>query len=199
METKDLVYLEAFKLFSKKPYDQVTYTNLQEETGLSRGAVLYHAKDKSSLFATVFSEFILTSSIPERSFENGDSLNSFIERFINNCRLEKKMLKKRGIENINRSMLNLCSQTFYHCPVMAERYAEWMKNQLSTWIKMIRIAIDKNEIRDDINVELIASLFHNIYLGFALSGSTEKDGYDLDVLDNEFRLIYSFISKNKEL
>jgi len=195
MTTKDLIYLEAFKLFSKKPYEQVTYTNLQEETGLSRGTLIYHSKDKSNLFAIVLSEFILTSSIPERSFENGDSLKNFIERFINNCQLEKKMLKKKGIENMSRSMLNLCSQTIYHCPVMAERYAEWMRNQLSTWVKIVRIAIDKKEVKDTINIELIASLFHNVYLGFAFSGSTEKNGCDLDMLEREFQLIYSFVVK----
>ncbi len=195
METWKSIHLEAFKLFSQKPYDKVTYTNIQEQTGLSRGTVLYHTKNKSVLFATVLSEFILTSSVPERSFENGDSLKSFIQRFINNCRLDKKRMKKHGIVNINRSIINLCSQSFYYCPVMAERYAEWMRNQLRTWAKIIRIAMDKKEIRDDIDSEMVASLFHNMYLGFAFSGSIEKEGYDLDALNQEFNLMYSFIAK----
>lgn len=195
METKELVFLEAFKLFSKKPYDQVTYTDLERATGLSRGAILYHIKNKPNLFATVISEFILKkSTIPELSFENGDSLQCFLKRFIDNCRLEKKILKKNGLANINLSMLNLCSQAFYYCPLMAERYSEWMRNQLSTWTKIIRIAIDKGEIRDDISVDLIASLFHNVYFGMAYSGSTETNGYDLDLLEKEFSTIYNFVS-----
>ncbi|OWR83188.1 TetR family transcriptional regulator [Porphyromonas gingivalis SJD12] len=194
--TKELVLLEAFKLFSEKPYDKVTYTNLQENTGLSRGSVLHHTKSKSALFATVLSEFILASSIPERSFENGESLKGFIQRFIENCRIEQKTLQKRGIENINKSMLNLCSQTFYYCPIMAERYAEWMKNQQRTWVKIIRIAMDRKEIRSDVDVEMIASLFHNLYLGFSFSGSTERGGYDLNFLEKEFGFIYSFLLKD---
>lgn len=195
METKSFVFLEAFKLFSKKPYDQVTYSDLEQATGLSRGAILYHIKNKKNLFATVISEFILKKdSIPELSFENGDSLKCFIKRFIDNCRLEKKKLKKNGIDNINLSMLNLSSQAFYYCPVMAERYSEWMRGQLSTWTKIIRIAIDKGEIRDDISVDLIASLFHNVYFGLAYSGSAVENGYDLEVLEKEFKTIYGFIS-----
>jgi AcrR family transcriptional regulator len=40
MGTKNFVFFEAFKLFSKKPYDQVTYSDLEQATGLSRGAIL---------------------------------------------------------------------------------------------------------------------------------------------------------------
>lgn len=195
MDNKDLLHLEAFKLFSKKTYEQVTYTNLQEETGLARGTVMYHVKDKSNLFATVLSEFILASSIPERSFGNGESLKNFIKRFIENCHLEKREFKKKGIDNINRSMLNLCSQTFYHCPIMAERYSEWMRNQVRTWEKIIKIAIDREEIKTTVDAELMASMFHNIYLGFMFSGSTEKEGYDISVLEREFWLIYSTMEK----
>ncbi len=195
MDTKDLVFTEAFKLFSKKPYDQVTYTDLEKATGLSRGAILYHIKNKKNLFGIVVSEFILKkSSIPELSFENGDSLKNFIDRFLENSRLEKKFLKKRGIENINLSMLNLSSQAFYYCPVMTERYSEWMRSQLSTWTKIVRIAIDKGEIRNDMSADLIASLFHNVYFGLAYSGSALPNGYDLEVLETEFKTIYSFIS-----
>lgn len=195
MDTRDLVFTEAFKLFSKKPYDQVTYTDLEKATGLSRGAILYHIKNKKNLFGIVVSEFILKkSSIPELSFQNGDSLINFIDRFLENSRLEKKNLKKRGIENINLSMLNLSSQAFYYCPVMAERYSEWMRSQLSTWTKIIRIAIDKGEIRNDMSADLIASLFHNVYFGLAYSGSVLPNGYDLEALEKEFKTIYSFIS-----
>ena len=109
--TKELVLLEAFKLFSEKPYDKVTYTNLQENTGLSRGSVLHHTKSKSALFATVLSEFILASSIPERSFENGESLKGFIQRFIENCRIEQKTLQKRGCKTFRTKPFIMSSKT----------------------------------------------------------------------------------------
>ena len=40
--TKNRLLIEAFKLFAHKPYDRVTFADLEEVTGLSRGAILYH-------------------------------------------------------------------------------------------------------------------------------------------------------------
>ena len=42
--TKNRLLIEAFKLFAHKPYDRVTFADLEEVTGLSRGAILYHIK-----------------------------------------------------------------------------------------------------------------------------------------------------------
>lgn len=39
--TKDKLLIEAFKLFTSKPYDRVTFADLEQATGLSRGAILY--------------------------------------------------------------------------------------------------------------------------------------------------------------
>ena len=54
--TKNRLLIEAFKLFAHKPYDRVTFADLEEVTGLSRGAILYHIKTKEnlSLIATAF-------------------------------------------------------------------------------------------------------------------------------------------------
>ena len=48
--TKNRLLIEAFKLFAHKPYDRVTFADLEEVTGLSRGAILYHIKTKENLF-----------------------------------------------------------------------------------------------------------------------------------------------------
>ena len=55
--------------------------------------------------------------------------------------------------------------------------------------------MDRKEIRSDVDVEMVASLFHNLYLGFSFSGSTERGGYDLNFLEKEFGFIYSFLLK----
>ena len=51
--TKNRLLIEAFKLFAHKPYDRVTFADLEEVTGLSRGAILYHIKTKENLFLNV--------------------------------------------------------------------------------------------------------------------------------------------------
>lgn len=48
--TKDKLLIEAFKLFTSKPYDRVTFADLEQATGLSRGAILYHIKQRKFIF-----------------------------------------------------------------------------------------------------------------------------------------------------
>ncbi len=198
VSNKELIYLEAFRQFSTKPYEKVTYDTLTEATKLSRGAIIHHSGGgKKELFASIVNEYIFKrSSITELSFGNGDSLSSFLDRFIENSHLEKKKLKKQGIKNTSLAMLNLCSEAFYYCPIMGERYVEWMSHQLSTWEKIIRIAIDKGEIKEDIEIRSIANLFQNVYLGSVYAGSAEKNGCNIDLLEKEFQIIYNFIKKS---
>ena len=44
--TKDKLLIEAFKLFTSKPYDRVTFADLEQATGLSRGAIFISYQNK---------------------------------------------------------------------------------------------------------------------------------------------------------
>lgn len=61
--TKDKLLIEAFKLFTSKPYDRVTFADLEQATGLSRGAILYHIKTKENLFLNVVKKLYLKSIV----------------------------------------------------------------------------------------------------------------------------------------
>ena len=40
--SKQKILLESFKLFATKPFSDITFTDIEKVTGLSRGAILYH-------------------------------------------------------------------------------------------------------------------------------------------------------------
>ena len=70
--TKNRLLIEAFKLFAHKPYDRVTFADLEEVTGLSRGAILYHIKTKENLLRE---RFLVEKKI--YFFENFKLINFF--------------------------------------------------------------------------------------------------------------------------
>ncbi len=77
--TKENILLQAFILFSKKPYDKVTFEDLEKATGLRRGALLYHVKTKMNLFNEVIESSILNrSSILNIPIQDKDCLKNFI-------------------------------------------------------------------------------------------------------------------------
>ena len=54
-------------------------------------------------------------------------------------------------------------------------------------------AKELKEIRSDINVELFASIFENVFLGSYLSGIVYTDGYKIEQLEREVMQIYQLI------
>lgn len=49
----------AFKLFLTYNYEAVTTTKLEEETGLTRGAIFFKHKTKEALFKAVIDNYII--------------------------------------------------------------------------------------------------------------------------------------------
>lgn len=197
-KTKCAVLLEAFKQFATKPYDQVTFTELEASTGLSRGAILYHIKNKENLFRCVIDDYVLSKSILTTAYESeikNYSLWNFIQKFIDLCIEDKNELREMGIQNPNLAMLTIEIAAFNNYPMMQEKAEEWYENDLAIWLNVLERAIKENEIKEDIDVKLIVNLFANIYLGTSHSGIAKHKGYDIALMKREFQFIYDTIKK----
>ena len=59
---KEYLYAVAFKLFLTKRYEAVSISDIEKESGMTRGAITYYGKDKLGLFYDVISCFILSIS-----------------------------------------------------------------------------------------------------------------------------------------
>lgn len=192
--TKNRLLVEAFKLFALKPYDRVTFADLEDATGLSRGAILYHIKTKENLFLDVVNKFVFernsVSNLPEKFHSN---LSLFITHFVESCQKEKDEMLNIGISNVNNAMLNIEISAFYVLPEMREIANEWLCKEKNTWRIVLKNAISNKEVKDDIDIDIFIDLFQNIYLGTSFAGVVHENGYELDQLEKEFMQVYQFI------
>ena len=67
MERKDtkkreLILRESFKLFLAKGYDAVSFTDIEREAKVTRGAIFHHFDNKEDLFRHVAERFVLCFS-----------------------------------------------------------------------------------------------------------------------------------------
>ena len=192
--TKDRLLIEAFKLFTSKPYDRVTFADLEQATGLSRGAILYHVKTKESLFLSVIEKFIFEiNSISSISNDSQSDLKLILARFIDSCIKEKKEMADYGICNVNNAMLNIIISAFYSLPKMREFAFKWLSQEKVTWMNILEKAKAQKEIRSDVDVELFAGLFENVFLGTYLGGVAYIGGYQIDQLEREIMQLYQLI------
>lgn len=194
--TKEKLIIEAFKLFASKPYDQVTFADLEKATNLSRGAILYHVKTKENLFNDVIHYFIF-QTITAVSVKNKEemSLKKFIMAYVDECDRAVKQMMEIGIPNINLAKLNIESQGFYFYPAMKEESEKWVKDQYAILEKVIEKAIAEHEIKPIAEVHDIASLFINLYLGISYAGIIRDNGIDLVKLKKEAFLLYNMLRK----
>lgn len=194
--TKERLIIEAFKLFASKPYDQVTFADLEKATNLSRGAILYYIKTKDNLFIEVMHYFIFHSiSAASIKIEKDKTLKDFILACVEESTKEVQNMKDLGINNINLAKLNIESQGFYFYPKMKEEGINWLSSQYAIWEEKITHAISNHEIKPIASPSDISSLFINQYLGISYSGLVRDNGIDLDKLKKDLFFIYDLIKK----
>lgn len=196
-KTKENILFQAFILFSKKPYDKVTFEDLEKATGLSRGALLYHVKTKMNLFNEVIESSLLNrSSILNIPIRDKDCLKNFILDFVNNCEQTMKTMISYGIKNINLAYFNIESQALYYYTNYNKISKQGFATDVKVWEQVINRAIEKEEVKHDIDVEILALLFQKTYLGHAYNAVSEEKGCDVTLLQKELLSIYDFVTLN---
>lgn len=199
--TKEFILHEAFKLFSTKTYEQASFTELEEKTGLTRGAVMYYYKTKDLLFMAVCDRFLIQeSSIFERleaKTSTTISLKEFIDQYILTIAQIKEHMQQYGIRNYNKAFINITLQATHYYPSFEINAAKWQMLQIHLWKKMLQRAIQTNEIRRDIDCGVTAELFEDIHCGISYAGMIYPDGIDLDRLRKAYYLAYNLLIVNK--
>lgn len=193
-ETLQMILNKSFKLFSTKPYEKVTFTEIEKETGLSRGAILYYFKTKEALFDMVMERMVFSkSSILGKKQTKGlwNNITYFLEMLSD----VKEKYRLLGIENANLAFLTLEANAFSNIEKMQKFSNVWVRNEISSWIQIIDQAIKDREIIHDIDSKKLARLIFNIYIGASYSGIAYIKGCDINDLREEYALLYNMIKQ----
>ena len=146
--SKNKILLEAFKLFASKPFEKVTFADLEKTTGLSRGAILYHIQTKENLFEMVLENLIFKRSTIV-SNDNIVGLWNHIEDFIQKRIEEQEDFSSSAIANVNKAFFNIECSAFSYSDKMADFALSWVEKELANWIKLLNDAIAAKEIKSD--------------------------------------------------
>lgn len=194
MKSKDRIIFEAFKLFCQKPYDQVTFADIEVATNLSRGAILYHFKAKEIIFNRVIETYVLsTNSITGIDIKKRENLQEFIIAFLEHLKTNKLQMKKWGIRNMNMALLHIESSAYTFYPDMQDKARKWYDEQLEVWEAVLANAVESNEVRKDINVKVVARFFEKIYFGLSFLSVPNIQGIEVEELQEDFQSLYEFL------
>lgn len=192
--TRTNIIQQSFKLFSSKPYDKVTFTDIENIANLSRGAILYHFKSKQEIFNAVIESSVLgRTAILDIPVEGHEPLKNFIGSFVDSCKSAQKKMSKIGIKNMNLAHYNIESQALYFYNQFDKLSNQMRETELKRWTFVAKRAQETGEIKNTLNLEFIGLLFLNAYLGHAYSAAKEKDGCDTQLLFEELMYLRNII------
>lgn len=166
---KEQLYHEAFKLFLSKPFEAVSIADIEDASGMTRGAITYYAKDKLGLFYSVVKHYLVdTQNLKQKITQTEfDSLKDFIEAYVNGCQETMKRFNDvdKNVQNASRAYMTLVLQICKYFPDLHSLYLENRNQEVIIWIGVLQRAIKNKEIKSDIDIMNTARNFMNLFYG----------------------------------
>ena len=157
---KEYILEKAFDVFMSKGYDSASITVLQKELGMSRGAMYRYFKSKEELFFEVIDKYVfglINRFMPKVAEDT--TLAELIEYLYRYHRRLYTYLDKQNIETRFLNFTALIIQAAKHYPGFAEKMKKVNGESIKLWKMAIINSIAKNEIRNDVDVNILAGIF----------------------------------------
>lgn len=182
----------AFKLFLTYNYEAVTTAKLEEETGLTRGAIFFKHKNKESLFKAVVDKYVLEFKPGFTEFEEINSLKDFIDTFLLDIERRMNEMYSLGIPDVHRGYFNLLYQALKYYPGSDVMISQMFDKGVQIWENIISKAKGSGEIKPTCDVHSTALKFRYGYSGMPFEYSFNK-GLDINKLRELFSKYYEEI------
>ncbi|WP_294628047.1 TetR/AcrR family transcriptional regulator [uncultured Bacteroides sp.] len=190
---------DAFVMFLQYNYERASYSLLTQATGISKAGISYYYPTKQELFVAVVDRYIFDVHDADLKFTPASSLAEFIDHFIENVRrtMEWYIIILQQAENTGDST---AFSNFFGFMLQIQRYypnakvklsAFWDKF-LSRWNTAITEAIERGELRRDIDIEWAGKMFCNAYLGMSFMQSFST-GLDVEELRRSYNHLYDML------
>jgi AcrR family transcriptional regulator len=184
----------AFKLFAAYSYPDVSYSLLEEASGISRGSMVYYFTNKEGIFRAVLETFVLQlGSVRKLPKEKHATLKGFYEALVDSVKAESAQLAPYRIANLNNARFNIERSALQFIPEFREQENAFHREELASWEKVIQNALDSGELRPGLDPRQTAILFDAVHKGFQYSGIYSVDEYSLDGLRNTFDNLYNLV------
>lgn len=196
LETKDHILKTAFILFLKKGYKAVTMSDLERETGLTKGAFYHYFKSKEEIFVDVIDKFHLSQrNYTPFEFEDPSTLSEFIDHQINDIVLKVSNIRKfADIEDPDPFFISLIMDARKYYPGFTEKAKVSSKAMVMMWENRIKHAQENHEIRSDIDPNTMAESMISIGMSmFKYLMIKESPEFAINLLTRQFAQIYTLI------
>jgi TetR/AcrR family transcriptional repressor of nem operon len=161
-DTKEHILTVSLNLFLQKSFKEVTMKEIEEKTGLSKGAFYHYFSSKEQLFEEVMAHFYSDIMITDYSKFSQTSLLQFYNDSID-AKKEKintsKVVLANGKAEFTSNHYFLLFDAMKMLPNFNKQCAKQQKDELKAWATIIQVAKTSGEINSVLTNEQIAKLF----------------------------------------
>ena len=170
---KQLIMDATFTLSLKHGFDNVSIKQIQEEAGVSPGTIYYYFKSKDEILEYMLNKYIMDSfhQFKEKVKEFDGSFNERLN-FIFRYESGNLVTKEEGFPyGLARPKITY-KDYFILITSIHHRYREFstghkLHNEIFNFChELVEEAVEKNEIRDDIDIKKIAVFIHTTLKGY---------------------------------
>ena len=162
-DTKAHILQTSFSLFLQKTFKEVTMNEILSASKLSKGAFYHYFTSKEQLFEEVINRFYLEFSKIDYTQFSQDSLKAFMEEYSEGMDKFTGQVIDGGIEKITANYFLPMIDALRMLPDFRDQLLQARQLELNAWMKIIKIARKKGEIKTATGDEQLAKLF--IYSG----------------------------------
>lgn len=192
--TKDFIIEQAFKLFLERSYEAVSISDISKAIGFTKGALYHHFRNKEELFTSVVDKYLF---IPEIDVDvESVSLADYITVSIRQAGKTINSLFSVTQVFSPLNYMSLFADAFRHYPGYADAKVAFISKEISKTEQVLKNAVKSGEIRDDINIQLIAANLVSINMG--LAGNMVRNNSienSIDLLKKQTAEFYKLLKK----
>jgi len=157
---KDLILEKCFALLVRKGFDAVSISDIQKETGMSRGIIYHYYKSKEELFMEVVERYLLELfriNLNEIKDFNISQMITFTELIYSDICTNKLSIGGSSYNIINLDFLFFQGVT--RDKEFEKRYKRVRDDELRAWITVVENSIKLGEINNLSDSETVAKTF----------------------------------------
>lgn len=196
---KEHIIDESFKLFASKNYEQVVVPDIEVATGLTRGSIFYHIRNKEDLFIQVIDKYIVDKFFlfikRKMRIQKETTLKGFLASYIRSIEKEIDFMHSLSIANVYKSYFFLIMQAPLHYPHFDEKMQDLINISDRVWERIIRQAIINGEIKEDTDIQHTIIRFRNCFMGMGLMKCLAVEELDINELIKHYSTTYNSLKK----
>ena len=164
-DTREYIIDQAYGLFLGRSYEAVSISEISNAIGFTKGALYHHFRNKEELFKAVIDKYLIIDELefdPEQT-----TLKQYLDLSVQKAQKITGQLISTIPAYIPLNLLSLFIDAFRHYPAFAANKEDLIKSEINKTIKVLDLAIERGEIKSDLNTTSLAEMIFTLNTGIA--------------------------------